>query len=341
MNGTYKYLYGIIPFSEKNSVPAVADGSGKETHEIVYRDMACVVSDSRGPTEPADRKALIQALQSHQAVMERLIKDGVTIIPIKFGTYLGGEKAVENALEAGYGEFSRLLDSMSGKMEVNVTAEWRSLETLLREIAEENPEISMLKKDIAGKTPDEAFALKVRIGSAVKSALDRKREDVKKRILESLRKVAVDARLPDGTGDSVILTAAFLIERSKENFFDEALNGLNGSLNGSVDFKYISPLPPYSFCTMEVKEVGYEDIRKAKELLGLGDEATAVEIRDCYQKKALAYHPDRERGNPLLGAMFEDLTKAYRLLNKFCRDGKCPLGQKEVEGFFYVEAVNL
>lgn len=340
MDEASKYLYGIIPFSGKAGAPIAADGNGKEVYEIAYRDIACVVSDPGDLAGPADRKELIQGLRSHQAVMERLIKD-VTVVPIKFGTVLRGEKAVENALEAGYGEFSRMLDMMSGKMEVDVTAKWRSLEALLREIAEENPEISMLKKDIAGKKPDEAFGLKVRIGAVIKSALDGKREEVQKRILGSLRKAAVDARLLDSTDDKVILTAAFLIEKSRENVFDEALNGVNGSFNGSVDFKYISPLPPYSFCTMEVKEVGYDEVRKAMELLGLGEEATALEIRESYQKKALECHPDRELGNPLLGAMFEELTRAYRLLNKFCRDGKCPLGQKGSEGFFYIEAVNL
>lgn len=335
-----KYLYGIISFSGQVSGATLAlDADGTPVYAIPCLDIACVVSDSGVDISCGDRKALIRRLQGHQAVMESVIKDHV-IIPIKFGTRLNGKRAVESVLEAGYADFKTKLESMKGKMEADVTALWSDLDSVLRKIADESREIKTLKAEIAGKPPEETFSERIKIGAVIKSALDKKREEVQNRILERLCKEALSTRLLDVTDDNVILGSAFLIEKEKEASFEKALNGINEELDGSVNFKYVSPLPPYSFCTMEVKEVGYDEIRKAREMLELGEEATAKEIRESYQRKALACHPDKDPGNPVLGAMFEELTRSYRLLDKFCRGERCSFKSLECEGFLYVEAVN-
>ena len=59
----------------------------------------------------------------------------------------------------------------------------------------------------------------------------------------------------------------------------------------------------------------FEEIDKARRLLGLGDKATLKEIKHAYRKMAFHYHPDRKRW---VGDEEDDMMKqlnwAYKLL---------------------------
>ncbi|MBI1910918.1 MAG: GvpL/GvpF family gas vesicle protein [Deltaproteobacteria bacterium] len=339
MDYSSKYLYGIIPFSENNpvTIPA-ADSDGTEISAIPYRDIACVVSDYKGGFGTGDRKALVRSIQNHQAIMESLIKDR-EIIPIKFGTKLDGRTAIENMLESGYFEFHRILALIKGKIELDVTAFWNSLDAVLKEIAEWNEEICSIKSAITGKPYEDTISDRVKIGAIIKSALDKRRDGIQNKIFECMRREAVDAHAQDVTDDRVIFSGAFLIEREKEPKFDEILDGLNEDFRGAVNFRCVFPLPPYSFSTIDIKEVGYDEILKAKEMLSLGDEATAGDIRESYRNKTLGTHPDKDPGNPMLGVIFEELTNSYRLLNKFCNGERCSFRQNDFKRFFYIDTL--
>jgi curved DNA-binding protein CbpA len=49
-------------------------------------------------------------------------------------------------------------------------------------------------------------------------------------------------------------------------------------------------------------------------ILGATIESTEKEIKKCYRKKALLYHPDKNRNNPEAGALFAKVQLAYEFL---------------------------
>ena len=51
------------------------------------------------------------------------------------------------------------------------------------------------------------------------------------------------------------------------------------------------------------------------EVLGVGRNATAEELKRAYRKLALQYHPDRNNGDPQSEARFKEINEAYEVLS--------------------------
>ena len=54
---------------------------------------------------------------------------------------------------------------------------------------------------------------------------------------------------------------------------------------------------------------GFEEIDKARRLLGLGETATLKEIKNAYKRKAFSYHPDKHSDDAR--AECEEMTRTY------------------------------
>ena len=62
----------------------------------------------------------------------------------------------------------------------------------------------------------------------------------------------------------------------------------------------------------------FEEIDKARRLLGLGDRVTLKEIKQAYRKMAFRYHPDRKgQVGDEKDDMMKQLNWAYKLLLDF------------------------
>jgi len=73
----------------------------------------------------------------------------------------------------------------------------------------------------------------------------------------------------------------------------------------------------------------WKKIVAARELLGLGDQATLGEIKKAYRRLARKYHPDlaRSRGEATggQGREMQMLAEAYQILMEYCRQFRFPL----------------
>lgn len=350
MDDAAKYLYGVIGLSSRASsgdltgnlagALIASDNKGNEIYTIGYKDIACVVSDSTGADiDPANKEALLRHLISHQSVMEKVM-DVYTIIPIRVGTRLAAAKDVEGALAWGYAEFSMRLKAFKGKVEAEVTALWSDLNGVIKKIAEEDPEIRDLKNMISASPAPDNRAERIKIGSMIKDGLDRERDHIHGEALRSLKRYAVDTVDHDPADEKVVMSCAFLLEKEGMDAFHSALEELNVRFGGMLNFKCVSPLPPYSFSAVKIQKIGYDDLLRAKEMLGLGEEARIGDIRAAYRREALKYHPDNDRADSSLGARFEAITKAHNLLKKYCQGSSCSFKEDAFEGFFIVEPLD-
>ena len=318
------HLYGIVG-------DGVGPGSGligldgRQVSTIHHRDLTALVS----PTpirayRSMKREEVVPHLVAHQAVIEQVMKHH-TVIPVKFGTVARDAVEVRKILETGYSQLRGTLEAMAGRIELDLVAQWKDLNSVLQEIGEEE-EIRGEKAAIASRPVEQTREERVRIGKLVKARLDQVREERAAEIIEALKPLARDICPHALLDDRMILNTAFLVARAGEEEVGGILERLDDRYADTIDFRCVGPLPPYSFATVEVKTFEFEEVDRARRLLGLREWAALSEVKEAYRTLAHESHPDHayrqagKVGGRIDGA-FETATEAYRLLKEYLQVG--------------------
>lgn len=320
MNKTAEYIYGIVNSNTKFCLYAAADSSEVEKiHTVPYRDISAVVSAS----ETADythmlKDALAGHLVRHQRVIERIMNLEHTIIPVRLGTFAADEIEVKDILEKGYKLIKGVIEKVSGKIEIDVVAAWSDFPSILKEIGEEK-EIKEFKEKLLKNPGGITVADRMKTGFMVKKALDRKREEYAAKIEALLKTVSHDSRIHEVMDDKMIINGAFLIDKGMQWDFDKKLEQLDTESGKKLNFRYVGPLPAYSFYTLEVKKMKFEEINWARKRFGLNDFAAKEEIENAYKSQAFISHPDKNPDKRGIEKEFNEVTRAYKILIEYCR----------------------
>jgi len=258
------------------------------------------------------------------------------IIPVKFGAMIEGEEEeLKRILEKGYGQINTNLKEMENKIELDVAALWSDMGTVLKEIGEEEG-IKRLKEEAASRPSDQVFEVKITVGRLAKESLDKRKEKYASEILDFLKGETEDHRFHSVMDDSMIMNGAFLIDKDKQETFERKVDELDGHYQNKINFRIVGPLPPYSFSTLEIKKVEFTELNKAKEMLGLGEEFTPLEIRETYKELSKNFHPDKYSGEPEAQKRFEKMTKAYQMLSDYCHEDRCSFKEPDVREWLVI-----
>jgi hypothetical protein len=237
-------VYGIVPAETPlDGVPAGIGGA--PVSRVVSGGLAALVS----PVEGEELRATRRDLLSHSAVLERAIAAG-PVLPLRFGIVLRDEDAVaEELLEPRRDELVALLERFERLVELRVKAFYDE-EAVLREIVRSDPAIARLNEATRGAPDAAAQVQRVRLGEAVAYAFEATRESDSRAILARLRPLAEDFVVEEGES-SLAFTASFLVDRGRVEAFDTAMDELAREHEGRITFKYLGPLPPHSFVSLQ------------------------------------------------------------------------------------------
>lgn len=334
MTAQGRFIYGFVRKSEHENIGAIGIDQG-EVYTFPYRDIAALVSDlSFLQFDGLPKETLLRNLAVYQAVIENVMKSHY-IIPVKFGIMVQRQEEIKRILKKGYGQINTNLKEMENKIELDVAALWNDMETVLKEIGEEEG-VKQLKEEAASKPPDQIFEVKINLGKMVKETLDKKRDKCASEILNILKKEAETHRSHDVMDDSMIMNGAFLIKKNNQKPFELKVDQLDKRFKSAVNFRIIGPLPPYSFKTLEIKTAEFGEINDARNMLGLGEEAKIFEIKEAYKELSKKFHPDKYPGDPEVQKRFEKINKAYHMLSDYCRKGRCSFKEADVRGWIDV-----
>ena len=335
------YLYCVTSASD---IPHVSEpiGIGKPgtaVHAVTYDGIGMVVS--RSPrivfTELRPEQTL-RHLAAHQQVTERVMKES-TVVPVKFGTYADGEAEVLKILQDNCNQLEQALAKFDGKIELDVVVSWPDLQPVFQEIAQEAA-VRKLKVQIAALPEDQALRGKIELGVLAKERLDVRRKLVAEEILAALRDLAHDLSINDLKDDSMILNVALLLDRSAEQRLDAKVNELDERFDGTLNFRCVGPLPPYSFGTAEVKRIDARTLDSARSALNLPDTVSFTEIKQAHRRLAQVFHPDN---NPTdtAAARWQEVGAAFRVLEEYCHNVKHSFRSGECRGIASVKISKL
>jgi len=241
-----KYVYCVIRSEEPLRFGAVGLGTvPAEVSTVHYKDIAAVVSDT--PLEVLD--ATRENVLAHERVNEAVMRDH-TVIPMSFGTVFKTRDDIIELLRGAYSAFIDVLLKMEDKVEFGLKVLWECDE-VIKQIEREDDDVRHLKGEIASQSGPTYFA-RVQYGRLVESALQARSERYVSEIFESLRDVAVASRANKPIGDKMIMNAAFLVSRDREQAFDAKVKAV-GAKYAHLTFRYTGPWPPYNFVNIRLK----------------------------------------------------------------------------------------
>ncbi|MFL5581555.1 MAG: GvpL/GvpF family gas vesicle protein [Gemmatimonadaceae bacterium] len=250
------YVYGVTlaePFQNGHSplrVPGIG-GRGDPVRTIVLRDLAAVVSDVPGLRMDLRRENLLD----HQRVLEEVLRHS-DVLPFSFGTVAGSDEEIrEVLLRDGYDALCEQLEYVRGCVELEVKVFWEQ-ERLFAEIAEENDEVRALRDTIPLLPDEEATLEKISLGELTAAEIELKSGWEADAMLNVLEPIAVEALVSSNLSETMLLNAAFLVERAREEEFDRAVAALAEAQGGRLIFNYVGPLPPYSFINLAFEAEG-------------------------------------------------------------------------------------
>ncbi|HLG69417.1 MAG TPA: GvpL/GvpF family gas vesicle protein [Chloroflexota bacterium] len=242
-----KYVYCIIEESSPKAFGRIGiGGRGDEVYTIHHGNLAAVVSDTPLVVYDPTRENALR----HEQVNETVMND-YTVIPMSFGTVF---KRTDDVIEFIKGTSDALMDvlqKMRDKIELGLKVNW-DREAIIREIEEENEEISRLKEEI-NRTSSSTYFARMQLGRLVEQALTTRADNFVAEVYDHLRDTAVASRAGKPIGDKMILNAAFLVEREKAEEFDSRVQEIAKKYEGRLSFRYTGPWPPYNFVNIRLK----------------------------------------------------------------------------------------
>lgn len=243
-----RYLYAIVASPEPREFKARGIGErGDPVYTINYRRLAAVVSNSPMVEYDNNRRNMM----AHALVLEELMEE-FDLLPVRFGTIAPDAESVsERLLERRYAEFTQLLGQMEGRVELGLKAFWYE-GAVFDELVAENETVRKMRDSLAGKSAEETYFERIRLGEAVEKALHEKRVKDEEMILSRIRPYAHKTRTNKTISERMVLNAAFLVDREKEPEVDAVIQALGEECGKRLMFKYVGPVAPYNFVNIVV-----------------------------------------------------------------------------------------
>ncbi|MEU0077999.1 GvpL/GvpF family gas vesicle protein [Micromonospora tulbaghiae] len=236
------FIYGIVPSDVEPTSDAEGVGSPPgEVGVVRHGELAALVSEV-GLEEPLGRPADLTAY-------ERLL-DGTAevapVLPVRFGTVVTGEDAVEDLLEAHHDLFTAALDEFEDRVQYTVHGRFGEQE-FIGELLAGNGDAAALADQVRGRPEAESREQRIRLGEMISQAAELRREAENRAMIDAVDALVVadSARSPSHELDAV--NVAFLVGADDEEEFVRAVEEFAEQRRDLIRMRLIGPLAPYDF----------------------------------------------------------------------------------------------
>lgn len=229
------YVYGIVR-------DAVSLSSDAGVYLVPHEDIAAIVKDA-----DYDTLASPDSVLAHQRLLDAIAAHD-PVLPLRFGTVLGGPEAVVNDLLApAHKRFRAALAALEGCAQYLVKGRYVE-DTVLREVLADSPEARWLRNDVLSVADANATRhLRIRLGEIVASAIAAKRAADTRVLGDTLTSccVASSVREPGHAHDAVNL--ALLVKTARQAELERLTGQVASGWDGRVRLRVLGPMAPYDF----------------------------------------------------------------------------------------------
>jgi hypothetical protein len=249
---TAVYVYCVAPAErfEDGSyrfTSSAIGGRGDEIRAVQCGDLVAIVSDSPLMRYTLRREYLVP----HEQVIEEAMRRA-DVLPATFGSISPSDDHVrERLLKPRSRELHEYLSYINGRVELDVKVYWNE-DRLYSEILAENPDILALREAVRVQSDEDSYYDRIQLGELIQAAVAGKREAEAEPLLAALAPLAFDTKINDPLMDTMVLNAAFLVDKQRESEFDGAVAAITSEQEGRLLVQYLGPLPPYNFVSIRV-----------------------------------------------------------------------------------------
>ena len=304
--------------SQSTEVPTRDDVPAKGIpFEVAAANLTAVVSFSDGP-DPAEssKRELVESLLQHQRMVEKSMRAHRAVLPFRFGTNLPTRDDVQTFLVENAAKLKELLAAFQERTELEIAATW-DLQRVLASVGQEAEIVEAKRAAVQhGAVTAED---RVHVGSLVRSHLERRRQIYCAQVLERLSDVVESVVRNELLSDELVLNLACLVPASHQANLERQIRELDEHWRGDLSFRLIGPLPPYSFCTLEVRRVPVEELERACCLLDLKDCVTSEDAHRAYRKAAARIRISAASAPDDREALMKRIRRAEALILGYCQ----------------------
>jgi hypothetical protein len=128
-------------------------------------------------------------------------------------------------------------------------------DVVVREAAVQDPAIRRLQGRLRGRPADATYYDRIRLGEKVVEIVEAIRDRDARDLLATIAAGAAEHRVLPQRSETVVLSAAFLVEDRRRDRFDRVINQRAGQHDQRMTFRVVGPLPPWDFADFDLGEV--------------------------------------------------------------------------------------
>lgn len=243
-----RYVYGLVR-ADGPALPDVAGVAGGRLDTVEHGPVAAVVSD----VPDGDVRARRADLLAHSDVLQALIAER-DVVPVRFGSVYTSPAQVQRELLERHGRaLRRLLDDLSGLVEVQVKAGYDEA-AIAAVLVGSDRKLARMQAGVAGGR--NGYGARIELGRRFAELLERRRRADAHALATALEGAAVALRAGDPPGEYGVVNLSLLVRRDGLARFDRETEALAGSVGDLMTLSVMGPLPPYSFVDGTLAEVG-------------------------------------------------------------------------------------
>jgi len=235
------YVYGLV--KADTMVPDGLAGLGPSGHvsTIAHGRVAAIVSDV-----PIDRPLGVRGdLVAHETVLDTVAAQ-MAVVPMRFPAVVEEHAVVDELLAPNEDHFVALLDGLEGRVQFTLTGRYQQ-DAVLREVLQGDDEIRALREKVQELPEDAAYYDRVRLGELIVRALEQRREGEGADIIDRLEPFSVAVVSNTLAAPEDVVNVAFLVDRQRQEEFENAVEGVGKDLAGRVRLRLLGPVAPYDF----------------------------------------------------------------------------------------------